>query len=345
MLTRRWAERDRACRSQPASLKERELWGPRSDGQVHSLPSHEVRQKTGFIDLHQDMLLGVSRLDGGFADYGSNYLTGSCHAAAVWSSMYPHEPESSLIGQLEEHDELLRSCGSSLRLITTVEDLDSEDPRTGVLPHSEGFHLPDIDPDSLASLWARYSLRSLSLTWNYETAYGFSCFDDSHAPLKPTGRQLVRALEASPLFLDLSHLNDAGFYEVLDLYSPPVLVTHSPCRALVDHPRGLSDEQLRALGDHGGLVGQAFCPDFLGQRGSVDEALRHIDRVASLAGENAVSIGSDWGTAAMGELRDTETLGGLVSAVSSSWGPDLAAKFAFTNAHDFLRRWLPSGSC
>jgi microsomal dipeptidase-like Zn-dependent dipeptidase len=309
------------------------------------LPSHDLRQKTGFIDLHQDMLLGVSRLDGGFGAYGSSYLTGPCEAAAVWSSMFPHDPESSLIGQLAEHDELLRSHSSSLRLISTVEDLDATDPRTGVLPHSEGFHLPAIDPASLDSLWSDHSLRSLSLTWNYETAYGFSCFDDSRAPLKPTGRRLVRALEATRLFLDLSHLNDAGFYEVLDLYSRPVLVTHSPCRAIVDHPRGLSDEQLRALGDHGGLVGQAFCPDFLGERGSVDEALRHIDRVASIAGEDAVSIGSDWGTAAMGELRDTESLGGLVSAVSSSWGPDLATKFAYTNARDFLRRWLPTGSC
>jgi microsomal dipeptidase-like Zn-dependent dipeptidase len=312
---------------------------------VHSLPTHDMRRTSGFIDLHQDMLLGVSRTDGGFPVYGSSYLTGPLQAAAIWSSMFPHEPESSLIGQLGEHDELLRSFSSSLRLITTVEDLDADDLRTGVLPHSEGFHLPAIDAGSLASLWSEHSLRSLSLTWNHETAYGFSCYDDNRSPLKPTGRQLVRTLEGTPLFLDLSHLNDAGFYEVLDLYSRPVLVTHSPCRAIVDHPRGLSDEQLRALGDHGGLVGQAFCPDFLGERGSVDEALRHIDRVASLAGENAVSIGSDWGTAAMGELRDTETLGGLVSAVSSSWGPDLAAKFAFTNAHDFLRRWLPTRSC
>jgi membrane dipeptidase len=305
------------------------------------LPTDE-HLATGFIDLHQDMLLGVSRLDGGFPAYGSNYLSGSCRAAAVWSSMFPHEPDSSLIGQLREHDALLAAHGSSLRLITTVEDLDDDDPRTGVLPHSEGFHLPDVGPEALVRLWSEHSLRSLSLTWNYETEYGFSCFDDSRAPLKPTGRRLVRSLEESPMFLDLSHLNDAGFYEVLDLYAPPVLVTHSPCRAIVDHPRGLSDQQLRALGDHGGLVGQAFCPDFLGQHGSVDEALRHIDRVASLAGENAVSIGSDWGTAAMGELRDTQSLGGLVSAVSSSWGPDLATKFAFSNAHDFLRRWLPS---
>jgi membrane dipeptidase len=288
------------------------------------------------------MLSGVSQLQGGFPDYGSSYLSGSAHAAAIWSSLYPATPESSLVSQLGAHDELLESHGSSLRLLTTIEDLDSADRRTGVLPHSEGFHLPGVSADALQSLWAERSLRSLSLTWNYETDYGFSSYDDASARLKPEGRRLLGEMDRSPLFLDLAHLNDAGFFEALDSYSRPALVTHSFCRAIVDHPRGLADDQLRALGDHGGLVGLAFFPDFLGHQGSVDEALRHIDRIARLAGEDAVSIGSDWGVATMGELGDPASLGGLVSAVGSSYGSALAEKFAFANAYDFLRAQLPA---
>jgi len=302
-----------------------------------------VRRKQTFIDLHQDMLSGVALLDGGFPVYGSNYLHGAHRAAAVWSALYPDQPESSLMSQLEAHRELLRSHSASLRLITTVEDLDAEDQRIGVLPHSEGLPLPDISPDALDDLWAERSLRSLSLTWNHETPYGASCFEDPARPLKALGRHLLGALEASPLFLDLAHLNDAGFFEALELYAPKALVTHTFCRAITDHPRGLTDDQLRALGDHGGLVGLAFPPDFLGERGSVDEALRHIDRIASLAGEDCVSIGSDWGVATMGELGDPASLAGLVEAVADTYGPDLADKFAFDNAHDFLRDHLPLG--
>jgi membrane dipeptidase len=300
-----------------------------------------ARRKPTFIDLHQDMLSGVALLEGGFPVYGESYLTGAHHASAVWSALYPTHSDSSLMSQLEAHDELLRSHSSSLRLITTVADLDTEDPRTGVLPHSEGLHLPDIAPEVLDALWAEYSLRSLSLTWNHETAYGFSCFDDGGASLKPVGRHLLRGLEESHLFLDLAHLNDHGFFEALDVYAPRVLVTHTFCRAITDHPRGLTDDQLRALGEHGGLVGLAFPPDFLGQRGSVDEALRHIDRIATLAGEDAVSIGSDWGVAEMGELGDPSALGVLVEAVDSSYGPALSEKFAYASAHDFLRTHLP----
>ena len=308
---------------------------------VPVLADSRARRKPTFIDLHQDMLSGVALLDGGFPAYGESYLTGAHHASAVWSALYPTHSDDTLMVQLDAHGELLRSHSSQLRLISTVADLETEDPRTGVLPHSEGLHLPDIAPEVLDALWAEYCLRSLSLTWNHETDYGFSCFDDGAAPLKPVGRHLLGAMEHSDLFLDLAHLNEHGFFEALDCYASRVLVTHTFCRAITDHPRGLTDDQLRALGDHGGLVGLAFPPDFLGQKGSVDEALHHVDRIATLAGEDAVSIGSDWGVAEMGELGDPATLGVLVEAVDSSYGGALAEKFAYANAHEFLRTHLP----
>jgi membrane dipeptidase len=304
------------------------------------LANYGEGQRIGFIDLHQDMLSGVQRLDGGFPAYGSNHLDGSTHASAIWSSLWPHQEGTSLLEQLEAHDDLLRQHSSSLRLVTTVGDLEADDVRTGVLPHSEGLTLPGVDADALHRLWAERSLRSLALTWNYETEYGFSCYDDGAAPLKPQGRRLVSELQHSPILLDLAHLNEAGFFETLELYAPPVLVTHSFCRAIGDHPRGLTDAQLRALRDHGGLIGLTFVPDFLGQ-GSVDEALRHIDHIVSMVGEDAVSVGSDWGVTDMGELGDAASLVRLFDAVSVGHGPDVAEKFAFGNASRFLRQQLP----
>ena len=123
-----------------------------------------------------------------------------------------------------------------------------------------------------------------------------------------------------------------------------MLVSHSFCRAIVDHPRGLADDQLRALGDHGGLVGLAFVPEFLGRHGSIDEALRHVERIATLAGERAVSIGTDWGVTDTGGLADPESLVSLVDAVGSAFGSDIAEKFAFANAYDFLCAQLPLAS-
>jgi membrane dipeptidase len=307
---------------------------------VKTLPDHNVGHTNGFIDLHQDMLSGVARLDGGFPAYGSSYLAGSSRAAAILSSLYPDNTDDSLLAQLEAHDGLLKTHSSHLRLVTTVGDLDADDHRTGVLPHSEGFHLPGIGADDLHRLWSERSLRSLSMTWNYETDYALSCYDDEAAPLKLAGRKLVREMQTSPLMLDLAHLNEGGFYQALDLYAPPVLVTHSFCRAIGDHPRGLTDGQLRALGEHGGLIGVAFVADFLG-RGSVEEALRHIDRIATVVGPHAVSIGTDWGVTDAGELADQASLVGLLAAVADGFGEDLARRFAYSNAASFLREQLP----
>ena len=290
------------------------------------------------------MLSGIGQLDGGFPVYGSKYLTGSSRASAVLSSQFPPGPEASLVAELESHDELLETHRSDLRLITTVDDLLVDDPRTGLLPHSEGFELPAVGPETLDYLWAEHSLRSLALTWNHETDYGFSCYDDGAASLKQTGRQLLRALEHSPLLLDLAHLNEAGFDEALEVYSAPVLVSHSFCRSIVDHPRGLADDQLRALADHGGLVGLAFVPEFLGTHGSIDEALRHVDRIATLAGERAVSIGTDWGVTDMGELGNPASIVRLVDAVGDAFGSQIAERFAFANAYDFLCAQLPVAS-
>ncbi len=295
-----------------------------------------------FIDLHQDMLSGVARLDGGFPVYGSSYLTGSSHAAAVWSSLYPHDPESSLLGQLEAHDELLASHSSSLRLVTTVADLTPRIARTGVLPHSEGFHLPGIEPDALDLLWAEHSLRSLALTWNYETDYGFSCYDDGAAPLKPAGRQLVSALERQPpparpgpsqrwrLLRRARPLRAAGARDALVLPSdrgPPA----RPGRRAAARAR--RPRRARRPGVRSGLPGAGT---------------RSTRRCATSTGSPRWPARTPSPSAATGasprwaSLADPAALVGLLDAVDSSVSvPRLAEKFAFANAYDFLCAQLP----
>ena len=208
-----------------------------------------------------------------------------------------------------------------------------------MLPHSEGLQ-PPTAPDALDALWAKHSLRSLALTWNHETDYGVSCYGDAAAPLKPAGRLLVRALERAPscsIWRTSTTPGSSTRSTRTRRRSSSRTRSAEPCRIT---PAALADEQLRALGEHGGLVGLAFDPDFLG-RGSVDEALRHIDRIATLAGEDSVSIGSDWGVALMGEIGDPVALSGLVDAIDDTYGRGLAEKFAFANAYGFLRAQLP----
>jgi membrane dipeptidase len=102
---------------------------------------------------------------------------------------------------------------------------------------------------------------------------------------------------------DVSHISERGFYDTLDVSRRPVIASHSCCAALCDHPRNLTDGQLRALAQNGGVVGITFVPGFVDPgwrpadwpaRPSLEQLLGHIDYAVEVAGINHVGIGSDF---------------------------------------------------
>ena len=95
---------------------------------------------------------------------------------------------------------------------------------------------------------------------------------------------------------DVSHLNEAGFWDVCELSVLPPVASHSDCRWLCDVPRNLRREQARAIFDRRGYVGINFCPEFLreGGRAAIDDVVRHIDAYMELGGEDCVGFGSDF---------------------------------------------------
>jgi membrane dipeptidase len=95
--------------------------------------------------------------------------------------------------------------------------------------------------------------------------------------------------------LDLSHLNQPGFFEVLELSTDPVLFTHGNCRALFDHRRNLTDEQIRALAAAGGVFGVSVVDAFMGDdQGDAGRVADHVDHAVQLVGPDHVGYGSDF---------------------------------------------------
>jgi membrane dipeptidase len=93
----------------------------------------------------------------------------------------------------------------------------------------------------------------------------------------------------------VSHISERGFWDVLERTTRPVIASHSNCRALCDHARSLTDDQLRALGANGGVVGISFVPDFVdSERPSIARVLDHIEHAMKVAGEDHVGLGSDF---------------------------------------------------
>jgi len=142
----------------------------------------------------------------------------------------------------------------------------------------------------------RLGVRSLTLTWNGRNELGDGVGEDSPGEgLTEFGKAVVKEMNNLGMLVDVSHLSEQGFWDVLRTTKQPVIASHSNCRALCDHPRNLTDKQIKALAYQGGVIGITFVPDFLGcENPSVDDVFAHIDHVIAVGGVNCVGLGSDF---------------------------------------------------
>jgi membrane dipeptidase len=125
------------------------------------------------------------------------------------------------------------------------------------------------------------------------------------------GKDFVRRLDAARIFVDLAHISPAGFWDAVDAHdrSLPLLVTHTGVSAVHRHWRNLDDEQLRAIARSGGTIGIMYHSEFLEGRtfrGRLEAVVRHLEHAVNVAGEDHVSLGSDWDGAIV-TPRDMQT--------------------------------------
>ena len=167
-------------------------------------------------------------------------------------------------------------------------------------PHAvatvEGGELFEGDLDKLRALDADVRVRMIALTWNFENELGFPAMGGSKNGLKPRGREFLAEMGRLRVLADVSHLNEAGFWDVCERSDLPPVASHSDCRWLCDVPRNLTREQARAIFERRGYIGINFCPEFLREdgRAAIDDVVRHMDAYMELGGEDCVGFGSDF---------------------------------------------------
>ncbi len=138
-------------------------------------------------------------------------------------------------------------------------------------------------------------VRTMTLTHSTRTWAGDGCEVENGGGLTGFGRTVVQRMNQLGMLVDVSHLNDPGFWNTLDHSQAPVLASHSCCRALCQHPRNLTDEQLKALAAQGGVVALTFVPEFLHPDApDLESLLDHIDHAVQQAGIDHVALGSDF---------------------------------------------------
>lgn len=166
------------------------------------------------------------------------------------------------------------------------------------------------DPDSL-SLWAKRGLRIVGLVHTYANELASSSGDPEPKPfgLTEKGRIFVRRAFALGLIVDVSHASDRAVTDILAQAGEAqgvVVATHSNARALADHPRNLSDAQLRAIAATGGVIGLNFHGPFLarGRRARLSDVVQQVQHLRDVAGIDHLAIGSDF----EGDIRPPEEL-------------------------------------
>lgn len=166
--------------------------------------------------------------------------------------------------------------------------------RFAALAGLEGGHGVEGSLDHVRTAW-EHGLRMLGLVHFQASAAGYPMTAPPFADrgLTPFGFDLLAELGRLPMVADLAHLNARGVDDCLAALRRPFVVSHSACRALVDHPRNLDDTQLRRIADAGGVVGLAAGRSFLGP-GGLEAFVAHAEHLVEVAGEDAPAIGSDW---------------------------------------------------
>jgi len=282
----------------------------RSHGMSEALRIH---REAIVVDTHCDTLLRIlpppgsgrkpiklgERSDEGHIDLPRLRDGGvDCQVFAIYTGWRPNPPDALLRAlqliiaferECDENEDLVKaeSYGDIMRAV--------EGGRIAGLLSLEGAEPLMGDPEMIR-VFHRLGVRMISLTWNWRNPFADGvAASRAESRLTDLGLEAIGEMERLGIILDVSHLSDSCFWDVAEVAGRPFIASHSNCRALCNHPRNLTDDMIRAIADHGGVVGINFAPDFIHkEKATLSRVVDHIDHVVEVAGIDHVGLGSDF---------------------------------------------------
>jgi membrane dipeptidase len=255
-------------------------------------------------------------------------------------------------------------AANGLRIVLSAADLDEAlaAHQVALILHFEGLApvLEDGPDGAIPALHAFHELglRSVQLTWNGPNAVADGVGVASPRRLGSTAQPLIRELEALGIAIDVAHLAEPAFWDLMVMIHRPVICSHANARALCDHRRNLTDDQIQAIAMSGGFVGVCFVGDFIDEHEpTLDRLVDHVDHIAALVGTECVAVGPDYvafapdlmigpgedGLLGPDGLQRVETLPFFTAGLlSRGYSEEDAARILGGNALRVLRDLLPS---
>jgi membrane dipeptidase len=316
---------------------------------LHTVDTHAdslgatVRGERRVTERHEEGQLDLPRM----REAGHTLQFFSCFVEPAY------KPERSLPRLLQYIDAFWQEVGedASAVVVTGRESLDRLLTTTGAVGGAisvEGAEALATDEFRLRTLW-RLGVRLVSFTWNQRNALADGAGEDpGGGGLSRAGRTMVQAMNRIGMVLDVSHIAERGFWDIMDVTERAPIASHSNCRALCDHRRNLSDAQVRALAEKGGVQGIAFVTDFLGGRHDLERVGDHVLHQLEVVGNDRhIGLGSDFDGVEeyVAGLEDVTRLPALFDHLSHrGLSDETIARIAGQNYIDFLYEAWPAGS-
>jgi membrane dipeptidase len=271
----------------------------------------------------------------------------AAHEVGQFAALSATMSMASLLFRIEE------ASGGRFQVCRSVSDIRTAvaEGKIAAIFHIEGAEAIDVELKALDVLH-KAGLRSLGIVWSRDNLFGrgvpfrFPCAPDTGPGLTEPGKALVRRCNELKILIDVSHLNEKGFWDVARHSSAPIVATHSNAHSLSASSRNLTDEQIRIIGKSGGMIGLNFANGFLRADGrwqsenGLDTMMRHLDHMMKLAGEDHVGLGSDFdGARIPSQIGDASGLPRLVEAMKAhGYGEELTKKLCSENWMKVLER-------
>lgn len=265
------------------------------------------------VDGHFDLLMDVlAKRELGYKkvienDHLKDFIEGGVNI--VVCSIYIDDmflPEMALrraLDQISALQEEIEESKDKIMLCKSYEDIMKavEEKKIGFLLSFEGVE-PIGNDLKLLRIFYELGVRIVGLVWSRRNYAADGCHfskkeEGKKGGLTNFGVELVREAEKLGMFIDVSHLNDEGFWDVIDIAKKPVIASHSNCRALTNTMRNLEDKQIMALASKGGILGMNVCSSFVSDKDEncdAEHLADHVDHIVKVAGIENVGLGFDF---------------------------------------------------
>jgi membrane dipeptidase len=257
------------------------------------------------VDAHNDLLLELEHRrfeDAPFARYWLGNLERggvTLQVCPIFGSELEALPELILrrnLLQVAAFNRAVRENADRVVFVRTKGDLDAVDDgeRIGLMLSIEGLEALGYET-TLIDLFYDLGARMASMTWNRRNPFADGAAEPDGGGLSNLGRELVDRMAGLGMILDLAHTSKRTFWDALERTTGRVCVSHAACRGALDTPRNLSDDQLTALAERGGVLGMMLLPIVVDPKGySLERAVDHIDHAVSVMGIDHVGLGADF---------------------------------------------------